>query len=128
MGSRRGFLRALVLGLLHGCSASTSSRGAPYSPNRITREELQALEPLSAFEAIRRLRPHWLQPRGLTSIGEGPTLPRVHLNEARSATLDMLLSVSVSEVEYIEYLSAADATTKHGTGYPGGLIEVRTRR
>ncbi len=31
-------------------------------------------------------------------------------------------------IETLRYLSAPDATTKYGTGYIGGVIEVTTRR
>ena len=120
-------LLALTLALLlSACAAASSaSRG---SGNVITREQLAALEPLSAFDAIQRLRPTWLQSRGPTSIGGAPTLPEVHINESRSRSLEELRSLPVAEVESMEYRSAADATTLYGTGYPGGVIEVRTRR
>lgn len=125
---RREFILALSLGAfaLAGC-ASAGAGGSRPSTNRITREELQRLEPLSAYEAIERLRPRWLQSRGMSSLRGGPTLPRVHLDQSPLESLDALRSLSVSEVEYMEFRSAADATTRYGTGYPGGVIEIRTR-
>jgi hypothetical protein len=42
--------------------------------------------------------------------------------------LDALRQLSIGNIETMRYLSAADATTKYGTGYPGGVIEVTTRR
>jgi len=36
--------------------------------------------------------------------------------------------MTTGNIETMRYLSAADATTKYGTGFPGGVIEVTTRR
>jgi hypothetical protein len=111
---------------LAGCTAAAS--GARGSPDRITREQLETLEVVSAYEAIQRLRPTWLQTRGPTSITGGVAVPRVHINDSRQASLDDLRTLSTTSVESMQYFNASDATTLFGTGYPGGLIEVRTRR
>jgi hypothetical protein len=42
--------------------------------------------------------------------------------------LDELRGLNNDTLETIRYLSAPDATTKYGTGFPGGVIEVTTRR
>lgn len=123
--ARRSFLVALGSALLSSC-ATAGTGGVRSSPDRITREELEPLESLSAFEAIQRLRPRWLQSRGPTSLRGGPALPRVHLDQSPTQ-LDVLRTLSVSEVQSMLFLSAADATTRYGTGYPAGLIDVRTR-
>jgi hypothetical protein len=120
--------RIILLGViaLAGCSGATSSpRG---SGSLITRAELEPLESFTAYDAIARLRPNWLQTRGPTSLADGPTLPRVHINQSPSGSMDELRSMSTIEVESMEFLSPADATTLYGTGYPGGVILVRTRR
>jgi hypothetical protein len=98
------------------------------SSSVITREQLVSLETMTAYDAIARLRPNWLQSRGPTSLGDGPVLPRVHVNQSRRGDLDELRAMSVTEVESMEFLSPSDATTLYGTGYPGGVIEVLTRR
>jgi hypothetical protein len=114
---------------LVGCTAcSTTARRSTGSANVITRQQLSSLETMSAYDAIQRLRPTWLQSRGPTSLLSGPTLPQVHINDSRSRTIDELRSLPVIEIETMEYRNAADATTMYGTGYPGGVIEIRTRR
>jgi hypothetical protein len=121
-------LSIVLLGLLAlaGCSAAT---GAPRaSGSVITRQELEPLQSFTAYDAIARLRPNWLQTRGPTSLATGPTLPRVHINQSPAGSFDELRSMSTVEVESMEFMSPADATTLYGTGYPGGLILVRTRR
>ena len=42
--------------------------------------------------------------------------------------LNELRLMSAENIETMRYLSASDATTRYGTGYIGGLIEVTTRR
>jgi len=39
-----------------------------------------------------------------------------------------LYGISIDDIETMRYLSASDATTRYGTGYIGGVIEVTTRR
>jgi hypothetical protein len=117
----------LALVVCTACS-TTGRRSGGSSANQITRAQLESLETMSAYDAIQRLRPNWLQTRGPTSLLSGPTLPQVHINDSRSRTIDELRSLPVIEIETMEYRSAADATTRYGTGYPGGVIEIRTRR
>jgi hypothetical protein len=126
MPARKVLVIALLATAMAGCGpARTTTR---VSPNLITREQLAGLEAISAFDAIQRLRPTWLQTRGPTSLSSGPTLPRVHINQSRSGTIDELRTIPVTEVESMQFKSASDATTEYGTGYPGGVIEVATRR
>jgi hypothetical protein len=42
--------------------------------------------------------------------------------------LDELRRFNTYNIETMRYLSASDATTKYGTGYMGGVIEVTTIR
>jgi hypothetical protein len=126
MSARRLLIIACLATALAGCGAAAT--GPRSSPNLITREQLAGLEAMSAYDAIQRLRPTWLQSRGPTSLSGGPTMPRVHINQSRTGGLDELRSIPVTEVERMEFKSASDATTEYGTGYPGGVIEVSTRR
>ncbi len=115
----------LALGLSAGVSAcatgagGSSSSGPSRSANRITQEELADYTTLNALDAIRRLRPRWLQVRGDT--------PVAILDGARLGSPDALRSVAVSDVASMQYLSASDATLRYGTNFPAGAIEVRTR-
>jgi hypothetical protein len=126
MASRTLLIVALAALALPACT--TTGGRATGSNDLITRAQLEALETMSAYDAIQRLRPTWLQSRGPTSLIGGPTLPQLHINDSRSRSLDELRTLPVTEVETMEFRSASDATTLYGTGYPGGVIEVRTRR
>jgi hypothetical protein len=110
-----------------GCGGMAGAAGGG-SSTRITRAQLDEMEVISAFDAIQRLRPNWLQARGAVSISGGTAEPRVHIDGSRTSSLDELRTLLTNQVEQIDFMNAADATTLYGTGYPGGVIEVRTRR
>jgi len=123
---RGGIVAAFVFSL--GLSACASSGGGTdgirRNPNRIVRAELEQHETLSAYQAIERLRNRWFIGRGA-----GTPQPAVFVGGGRRmAGLDELRGLLASSVEQIEYLSAADATTRFGTGYDGGAIMVTMRR
>lgn len=121
-------LVALPLG---GCATAGSGgdgsdvRG---SQDHITSEELRSIEmtEASAFRAIERLRPNWLRSRGSTF--EGQTMPRVVVDGSPYGRLPSLRNLQVIDIAEMRYLDASDATTRFGTGYPGGAILVFTRR
>lgn len=115
---------ALALGLT-GCASSGGGggTGAPRgSANRIILEELEPVQQLDAYDAVRRLRPMWLRARGGAA-------PQVLVDGNRQpGGLDALRSIRSSEIQEMRYLSASDATTRFGTGFDGGAILVTTRR
>ena len=97
--------------------------------DHITQQELQELvdlQVLTARQAIRRLRPTWLRPRSSTSRGRHtPVVFRDGMEVGDLTTLD---EMDMREIMEFRYLSATDATNRYGTGYPGGVILVATRR
>ena len=117
-------LALLALALVLAACASGAGAGAPAhgSMDRITEEELDPVSHLSAFEAIERLRPRWFQTR--TRL-----FPTVHVDgSVRAAGEEILASILCSEVHEMQYLSAADATTRFGTDYASGAILITTRK
>ena len=110
---------------LHGCAAAGSSPqgGQPRgSADRIVEAELEPLHQLSAFEAVQRLRPRWLQTRTRAE-------PMVHVDgNIRTEGASALRNLRVDDVQEMQYMSPADATTRFGTGYVNGLILVTTKR
>ena len=112
----------LALTLLLGACASggsgTSSRG---NPNLITLEELEGMPTSTAYDAISRLRPRWIQ----TRMNEEPV---VFMDGSRIGGIEVLQTVQVSQLLEIRHLNGRDATTRYGTGFGGGSIEMRSRR
>jgi hypothetical protein len=110
-----------------GACASAASDGTNRSRDVITFAELQQeeLSSFSAHQVIGKLRPNWLRSRGTTMTGQFFAV--VFVDGVHMGDLDVLGSLPASEVEEIRFRSAGDATTRYGTGYPGGTIEVATR-
>lgn len=117
---------ALVTGLA-GCASTGGSGGGSgggtrRDPNRITAEELADYTTLSAVDVVRRLRPRWLQGRG------GQNMPQLILDGARMGDAQSALrSLSVSDIQEMQYLNSSDATMRFGTNFPGGAIIVTSR-
>ena len=114
-------LLALVLGVT-GCASGGTAGGSRGNANLITREELQTVDNLSGYEAVQRLRPRWIQMRGGTDIP-----PVVFLDGANMGGPETLRTIQASSIREMRYRDGRDATTRYGTGYGGGVIEVVTR-
>ena len=82
--------------------AETAIRATGGNSTLIVRAQLEVLTDRSAWGAVETLNRRWIQAR------------RSRMN--------------IENIETMRYLSAPDATTKYGTGFPGGAIEVTTRR
>lgn len=129
----RGVGRTALLGaslLLWGCATGpTSDGGTVRDPNRISLEELQDQPAGTAYDAVERLRPNWLRSRASTMAGGGTAIvARVFVDGREFGPLRALRQVSIEAVGEIRYMSGRDATTRHGTGYAGGIIEVILKR
>ena len=103
---------------------SGSSRG---NSNLIVRAELDSFSSGSAFDAVEILRRRWTEPRFGSSFS-GPVYARVVVDGTFRGDLDELHRLSTENIESMRFLSASDATTKYGTGYLGGIIEVTLLR
>ena len=121
-------LSSLLLTLaLSSCASGGATGGQRRSPNAITTAELRQAEGLTAFQAIQQMRPRWLRGRGVSSVFGGLILPKVVVDETQYREIQDLRSMSVSAIAELRFLSAADATTRFGTGYPAGAILVSLR-
>jgi hypothetical protein len=123
-------ISSIVLTLvLTGCASAGSAGGQRSNPNVITTAELRPADPegLNVFQAIQRMRPQWLRGRGVATFTGGSELPRVLVEEAPFGEVDDLRSMDAYDIEELRFLSAADATTRFGTGYQAGVILVYLR-
>ena len=107
--------------LFTACASGGSGEGRTrVNPNVISADELVTVANLSVYDAIQRLRPQWLQSRS----GAAPV---VHMNGSQIGGLGQLRSISASTLSQIRYQNGRDATTRYGTGYGGGVIEMTTK-
>lgn len=124
--SKSAFLIAFALALGQvGCAAGAGTARPPgASADRIVQAELEPLGQLDAYQAVQRLRSQWLRSRG----GAGGELPVLYVDGTRRGGSDELRFMRADEIASMEYMSAADATTRFGTGHAGGAIMVTSRR
>ena len=94
----------------------------PPDPNLITADQLAVEVNRSVMAAVQRLRPQWLARSGMG--GEPPSV----VMDDQEFELDILQDILPENVEWLRFVPPSDATTRWGTGYTSGAIEVRTRR
>jgi len=113
----------LVLALLlAACASGSSGSSGGGGSNMLNAQDLAQVQNLSAFDAIQRLRPQWLQVRA-----NNPP-PQVIMNGSpMGGGPEMLRTVQVSDLTSIQFRNGRDATTRYGTGYGGGAIELNAR-
>ncbi len=110
-----------------GGEGGTATRASQGNSRLIVRAQLERLAGQSAWRAVETLNPLWLRSRSV-SVNYGPSYARVVVNGTVRRVLTDLYRMSTDNIETMRYLSASDATTKYGTGYAGGVIEVTLRR
>ena len=109
-----------------GCSGATQPTGQ--SRDVITVADIEKINVSNAMDVIQRLHPEFLRGRGRNSIASGDAqYPVVYVDGVRAGELSVLRSIPANDVREIRFVSAADATTRYGTGHTGGVIEVRIR-
>ncbi len=112
--------------LLLAC-ATVPSRTAPRDRTRVTGEELMATQAATLYDALRQVRPEFLQRRGFSSIQSPQAdVPRVFVDNVEMGDVEYLKILNPSDVVEVQRLSAEQATTRWGTGYIGGALLVFT--
>jgi len=133
-------MAALVVAIGSGCSSggsTASGAGSPRAPSRqqdvITDAEIasRAAEASNVLQVVQKLRPQMLRGRGrfspADSLASG-SLPRVVVDDVAYGAVESLANINANGVKEIRFFSAADATTRWGTGYPGGVIFVAMKK
>ncbi len=112
-----------------GDGGGTTTEAQRGGPDLIVRAELQEYTGESAYRTIEAIRRRWIRPQRSsgTAFGANAVYARVVIDGTIRRELRDLQSMSVDGIERMRYVTATDATTKYGTGYSGGVIEVTTR-
>ncbi|MGH7712938.1 MAG: hypothetical protein ACREOG_16730 [Gemmatimonadaceae bacterium] len=139
----------LVAGIVTGACASGGSSAAPASgtaaatpggprgsATMITEAEIAAANLETIYEVIERLRPNMLRTRGQmgrisgasgADPGASTSTIKVYLNGSPIGDLSALRSIQAASVKSVQYLNAADATTRFGTGVDAGAILITSK-
>jgi hypothetical protein len=113
------------------CSSSSSgTTGGPKpGPNLITADEIARVNVQNVYEVVQKLRPSMLRPRqAATANAQAKGELIVYMDNHRLGNVEQLRQISSSSVAALRYYSAAEAQTKWGSGHPGGVIEILTKR
>jgi len=124
----------ILLGVLAlvGCAASgqgSSSAHQGQDHDLITVEDLEGMDALNAYEAIRRLRPVWLRYRG-QSVITGPDREslRVYVDQRYYGNAEVLSTLMARNIREIRFLDSREATLRFGTDHTVGAILITTGR
>ena len=108
----------------HASGESSGSHGRDV----ITAEELGASSARTVYDAIRQLRPSFLQPhRSAATSGRAVTAMVYIDGTPLGEGLGVLQQMRPDDVVEIRFLSGPDATQRFGTGNAGGAILVKTK-
>ena len=124
--------RTLLLALgVTGFSACTHNAGrtavATGNAEVLRADEIARSGATDAFQAIRMLRPSFLQSRGRTSILRSEEAePSVYVDDRPFGSVSTLRDIPATQVVEIRYFGPAEAQMRWGAGNSAGAILVRT--
>jgi hypothetical protein len=127
-------LLALILVSLSCAGASRNDGGASRNRNALGREDMVKVGATTLFDAVQRLRPHWLNTRGGSQSMGLPTGVVVFQGQTMLGEVDILKQFSVDAVVELRYLDGTTASSslpglqsRHVTGAII-LVTDRSRR
>jgi hypothetical protein len=121
---------ALALTLAAATAADCTHRATSVPPlaahDFIAADELAHSTDLTLYDAIRRLRPNFLKPRGVAAYGAPETtVLTLYVDGQRMDSIDDLRRISCDEVAEVRFYEPQIANTKFaGHNNAGGAISV----
>lgn len=119
---------AVALSLAIGACASSGGTSAQRNRDVLTQEELAREPGRSLLETIEALRPEWLSVRSSRTFASETYVSVIIDGMRQMDGGDALRTYRTSQALRLEYMSAADATTRYGVDMAGGAILVTLRR
>lgn len=110
--------------LAQACVSTGSGDAIRRDPDLIEADELANYSTMMLGDAIRQLRPRWMNVRGSAM---GSAVP-VIMDGGVPQDWMVLEAIRPNQVRSVRYHNPGDATMRWGTGFPNGLIEVSTLR
>jgi hypothetical protein len=92
----------------------------------LTTEDLIDTQATNVYDALRRLRPYWIRPRGEPRMGYSAVV-MVYVDRRRVGDVTVLRDMQPADVQEVRFYSASEATTLFGTGNEGGVVLVTLR-
>lgn len=123
----------LAAAALVGCaSTGANPRVSPQSASVLTAEDISSAhaDATTAYDAIARLRPNWLAPKGVTSgnYNADTQYATVFLDGQLYGNLQTLRNIAAYNVGMIRYYDVTQAGARFGIrGGASGVIEVLSK-
>ena len=110
--------------VLSSCAPQANTRLTPQrSFTQFSETQISAVRPITAYDAVLRLRPTALNPAGGRAFQ-----PSVYLDGLRLGGPEELNHISAIDIVGIEFLTPIETAAKYGpTGRSGGAILLTTR-
>lgn len=123
---RTAFIVTLAAAGLAGCTHRAKPAPPLAAHDFIAADELAHSTDLSLYDAIRRLRPNFLKPRGVAAFGAPETtVLTLYVNGQRMDSIDDLRRISCDEVAEVRFYEPQLANAKFaGHNNAGGAIAV----
>ncbi len=116
--------RFLALSLVVlACACATGRTRAHPAGDVITRDEMLQNNFITVYDAVSALRSNWLTVRPNTLMGTQEDVV-VYYDVTRLGTPVELKNIFVRDVQYVQHLSATEATQRYGVGHSQGVIFV----
>lgn len=117
---------ALVAITVGGCVRPGSAPPASGTHDVITAEELARVREISLYDAVRRLRPHFLKSRAVTAFGKEPSAPlMLYVDGDKRDSIEDLRRISPGEVWEVRFYEPQIANTRFARyNNAGGAIAV----
>jgi hypothetical protein len=127
MNIRRVIFFPVILAL--SCAPAKNAIPGDYNGSIISEYELRQSATINAYDAIRRLRPQWLNYQAPTSVSNPtPGVPVVYVDESFAGDLSALNQMLVTQIESMSFYKPPQAMLKYGTNRTGGVIAVTTKK
>jgi hypothetical protein len=111
-------------------SSSRPTAGAERTRSRsdvITPEEIERAQWANAYDLVNDLRPHWLRPRGATTLSNQPQEVQVVMDGVKLGGVSALRGLAVNGFDFLQYYDPITAASRWGLGFGQGAIYITTR-
>lgn len=124
--SRRSLLGILfLLAAISVAAPADAQQAQRRDSRRLTNAELVQANISDTFDAVRALRPHWLNPRGQSSM-RGQTSIKLFVDGVPRGSVEALRSLPIHNIAQIQYYNSSEATQRWGTDHAAGALVVKT--
>lgn len=113
-----------------GCTHSQTAATPAGDVATITQDQIVLLHASNAYDVVAATHGNFLHSRGRESQRpDVPAIPaHVYVDDTYYGDVDSLRQIGIQDIEEIRLFQSYQAQYKFGSGHPGGVIQVITKR